>query len=246
MLADERKAYLLGVLDRERRVVAKSVSAELQVSEDTIRRDLRELAEAGLCVRVYGGALPIPEVERPVSQRAGVASDSKDRVARAAVDLVDPGSTIALDGGTTAVSLARMLPPGAGLTVITPSPAVALALAEHTDARVLMIGGELSAHSLVNGGALAIEAIQRLSADVFFLGAAGIHPEHGLTTGELDDAVTKRALAARSSRVFVLASEDKIGATSRYPIVGFDEVEGIVVDPRDDNPVIDRLPAVRR
>lgn len=232
MLGVQRKEHLLGLLAAEGRIVAKAVAADLGVSEDSIRRDLRELADAGLCIRVYGGALPVPAADAPVAQRLGVASESKERVARAAVALIRPWSTIILDAGTTTLAIARMLPHDAGLTVITPSPAVALTAMEHSAARVLMVGGELSRHSAVAGGALAQEAISRLSADVFFLGVTGIDPVHGLTTGELDDAVTKRALAARSAEVLVLGSAEKIGAVSRFPVLGIDEVSGVIVDPQ--------------
>ncbi|WP_258566957.1 MULTISPECIES: DeoR/GlpR family DNA-binding transcription regulator [unclassified Microbacterium] len=151
MLAAQRKDHLLALLARDGRVVAKTVADELGVSEDAIRRDLRDLAEEGKLLRVYGGALPAPAVERPVSERRDVATESKERVARRAVEHIRPGATIVLDAGTTTLAMARSLPSGQGLTVITASPAVALAVAEHSDARVIMIGGELSRHSMVAG-----------------------------------------------------------------------------------------------
>lgn len=245
MLGAQRKTHLLDILTRDGRIVAKSVAAELGLSEDSIRRDLRELADEGKVVRVYGGALPVPAADRPVSARADLATASKERVARRAADGIRPGSTIVLDAGTTTLALARLLPPGASLTVVTPSPAVALAVAEHSDARVVMIGGDLSRHSLVASGSLAMEAIRHLAADTFYLGVTGIHPEHGLTTGELDDAVTKRAFAERSAETVVLGSEEKIGAVSRYPVLDLSAVTAVVTDPLDDNPLIDRLPLLR-
>lgn len=245
MLGVQRKEHLLELLAVDGRVVAKAAAAELGVSEDSIRRDLRELADAGLCVRVYGGALPVPPADVPVAQRLGVASESKERVARAAIALIHPASTVILDAGTTTLAMARMLPHGDDLTVITPSPAVALTAMEHSTARVLMVGGELSRHSAVVGGGLALEAISRLSADTFFLGVTGIDPVNGLTTGELDDAVTKRALAARSAEVFVLGSAEKIGAVSRCPVLGLDEITGVIVDPEDENPIA-RSPEISR
>lgn len=244
MLGAQRKTHLLEVLARDGRVVAKAVAEELGISEDSVRRDLRELAEEKRLVRVYGGALPVPPADRPVEQRLALASDSKERVARRAADLVRPASTIILDAGTTTLALARLLPRDAGLTVITPSPAVALTVAEHSDARVIMVGGELSRHSMVAGGALAMEAVQHLAADVFFLGVTGIHPEHGLTTGDLDDAVTKRALAGRCAETYVLGSEEKIGAASTVPVLALDAVTGVIVDPRDRNPLLAELPTV--
>ncbi|MBP5803631.1 DeoR/GlpR family DNA-binding transcription regulator [Microbacterium maritypicum] len=237
MLAAQRKDHLLDLLARDGRVVAKTAADEVGVSEDAIRRDLRELAEEGKLQRVYGGALPIPAREAPVSERTELATASKERVARAAVATIRPDSTIILDAGTTTLAMARILPSGTGLTVITASPAVALAAAEHSDARVIVVGGELSRHSLVTGGGMAMEAIQHVAADTFFLGATGIDPARGLTTGELEDAVTKRALASRCTETVVLASEEKIGAVARYPILALDAVTAIITDPADDNPL---------
>lgn len=237
MLGAQRKDHLLDLLAREGRVVAKEVAAALGVSEDSIRRDLRELADAGLCIRVYGGALPVPAADAPEAARRGIATDSKARVARAAMSLVRPGATIVLDAGTTTLAMARMLPHDADLTVITPSPAVALAALEASPARVVLVGGELGRHSAVAGGGLALEMISRLSADLFLLGVTGVDPQHGLTTGELDDAVTKRAFAARSAETVVLASAEKVGAVSRYPVLDVAEVDGVVFDPEDASPL---------
>jgi len=234
MLSAQRRSHLLDLLDRDGRIVAKDAAAALGLSEDSIRRDLRELAEAGLCVRVYGGALPVPAADRPFRDRLSLGTASKERVARIAAERIRPGSTIIIDAGTTALALARLLPDDPSLTVITPSPAVALAVAEHSPARVIMIGGELGRHSMVAGGALAAEAIRHLSADACFLGVTGFHPEHGLTTGDLDDAATKRALAERSTDVYVLASEEKVGAVSRYPVLDLGEVTEVIVDPQTD------------
>lgn len=244
MLTVQRKDHLRALLATDRRVVAKEAAAQLGVSEDSIRRDLREMAEAGECLRVYGGAVPVPAEERPVRERAQVSTESKIRVARAAVALIRPASVIALDAGTTTLEMAGMLPHGAELTVITPSPAVALRAAERSEARVVLIGGEVSRHSMVAGGGLALEAIARVGVDTFFLGATGIDPEHGLTCGSLDDAATKRALASRSSQVLVVGSAEKIGAVHRHPVIGMDEVDGIVVDPDDRNPLLARLRTV--
>lgn len=241
MLSAQRKDHLREILHRDGRVVAKHVAVDLGVSEDSIRRDLRELADAGEMVRVYGGALPVAPADRPVDERATLATESKERVARRAVELIARASTIVLDAGTTTLAMARMLPHGADLTVITPSPAIALAVAEQSDARIVMIGGELARYSMVAGGPLAMEAVQHLAADLFFLGVTGIDADRGLTTGHLDDAVTKRAIAARCAKTFVLGSEEKIGAISPFPVLDLEAVSGIVIDPLDPNLLVEAL-----
>lgn len=233
MLTAERRDHLLAVLARDGKVVAKTEAAALDLSEDTIRRDLRDLAEEGLVQRVYGGALPVAPAARPYPARTGLATASKERVARRAAALIHPGMTVVLDGGTTALALARALPAHLRATVVTPSPLVAVALAETTDVEVVMLGGVVHRHSLVVGGALAAEAISGLRADLFLLGVTGVHPSAGLTTGEIEDAATKRAIAGRSAATYVLASAEKLGAASPHRVLALEEIAGLVTDGED-------------
>ena len=143
MLAAERRDLLLATLRRDGKIVAKTAAAELGLSEDSIRRDLRELAAEGLCQRVYGGALPVSPAVADYAGRRQVAVAGKERVAAAAVRLIDLGSTVILDGGTTALAVAAALPPALRCTVVTPSPTVATALVEHPVADVIVLRGPL-------------------------------------------------------------------------------------------------------
>ncbi|MFB2600280.1 DeoR/GlpR family DNA-binding transcription regulator [Herbiconiux sp. P17] len=231
MLTAERHEWLLAELARDGRLLAKEAAAKLGVTEDSIRRDLRTLAEAGLLQRVYGGALPASPATKAHAERFAVAVDSKQRVARAAVQLLRPGTSLLLDAGTTALEVAKALPHDLPLTVMTPSPIVAIALAEHPLVEIVLIGGTLSRHSMVSSGSLAAEALRRVRADVCFLGVTAVHPETGLTTGSLDDAAIKRAMAAQSAETYVLASAEKIGAASAFPVLDFADVTGLVLDP---------------
>jgi DeoR/GlpR family transcriptional regulator of sugar metabolism len=234
MLAAQRKELLLERLRRDGRVVAKDLAAELALSEDSLRRDLRELAAAGLCQRVYGGALPASPAVADYGTRTAVEPDSKRRVAARAAALVQPGMAVLLDGGTTTLAVVRALPPDLHCTVITHSPTIAAALVDHPTVEVFVIGGRLFKHSAVTSGAAAVEAAQAVSADLFFLGVTGVHPRQGLTTGDPDEAAMKRALAARAAETWVLASVEKLGAVSRYPVLGLDAVAGVVTDDDDD------------
>lgn len=231
MLPQQRTQYLLDVLARDGRVVAKDVAVALGISEDSVRRDLRELAEAGLVRRVYGGALPVAAHEPPFASRATDAD--KEQLAEQALALLEPGVTVALDGGTTSLALARRLPRGTRLVIATPSPHVAIAAAEASDARVILLGGELTRHSMVSGGALALEAISRIGADRFLLGASGVHPDHGITTDDPDDAAVKRALAAASRETYLLAGGGKLGARARHPVLPLEALAGVVVTPAE-------------
>jgi DeoR/GlpR family transcriptional regulator of sugar metabolism len=240
MLAAARKEMLLERLHRDGRLVAKEIAAELGLSEDSIRRDLRELDAAGLAVRVYGGALPASPAVVDYGRRGAVSPASKERVARAAAALIEPGATVILDGGTTTLAVVAALPLERPCTVITHSPTIAAALLDH-EADVFLIGGQLFKHSAVACGAAAMEAAQRISADLFLLGVTGVHPTAGLTTGDPDEAAMKRALAARAAETFVLASEEKLGAASRFGVLTLDEVAGVVTDVPADDPTVRAL-----
>jgi DeoR/GlpR family transcriptional regulator of sugar metabolism len=241
MLPAQRRDLLVSRLERDGRLVAKDVAAELGVTEDSVRRDLRELAAAGLCQRVYGGALPISPAIADYDTRRGVATESKLRVAAAATTLIQPGSTVMIDGGTTALAVARALPPDLDVTVVTHSPTVAIALLDHATVEVFLLGGRLFKHSAVTSGAAASEAAQSVHADVFLLGVTGVHHETGLTTGDPDEAAMKRALAARAADTYVLASSEKIGAASPFTVLPLASVSGIITDAPDDHPVLEGL-----
>ncbi|WP_031517262.1 DeoR/GlpR family DNA-binding transcription regulator [Streptomyces sp. NRRL F-5123] len=241
MLAAERRAHLLELLSRTGKVVAKDVAADFGISEDSVRRDLRDLAAEGLCQRVYGGALPVSPATAAYAARQAVAPDGKRRVAAAAAGLVRPGGSVILDGGTTALAVARALPEGLDCTVITHSPTVAAALIEHPRAEIFLLGGRVLKHSAVTCGAAAVEAAQQVSAELCLLGVTGVHPEAGLTTGDADEAAMKRALSARAAETYVLASREKIGTASPYRVLPWAEISGLVTDAEPRDPVVARL-----
>jgi DeoR/GlpR family transcriptional regulator of sugar metabolism len=241
MLAAQRRDLLLDRLRTDGRVVAKDLAVELGIAEDSIRRDLRELAAAGLCQRVYGGALPVSPAVADYATRGTLARDSKSRVAAAAARLVRPGSTLLLDGGTTALAVTAALPRDLAATVVTHSPTIAAALVEHPTVEVFVLGGRLFKHSAVTCGAAAVEAAALVTADLFLVGVTGVHHEAGLTTGDPDEAAMKRTLAGRAADTWVLASSEKIGAASPFTVLAMEAVTGIITDATADAPVLEHL-----
>ncbi|GIF00956.1 DeoR/GlpR family DNA-binding transcription regulator [Paractinoplanes rishiriensis] len=241
MLPAERRDLLLARLRADGKLVAKEIAAEWGIPEDNIRRDLRDLAAAGLCQRVYGGALPAAPAAADYATRTSVAQASKRRVAEAAVALIRPGATVLLDGGTTALAVTAALPVGLDVTVVTHSPTVAAALVGHRRADVYLLGGRLFKHSAVTCGAATVEAAARVTADLFLLGVTGVHHRAGLTTGDPDEAAMKRALAGRAAETYVLASSEKIGAASPFEVLPFAAVTGVITDLAGEHPELVRL-----
>jgi DeoR/GlpR family transcriptional regulator of sugar metabolism len=241
MLAAERRDLLLGRLKVDGKLVAKDLARELGVSEDSVRRDLRELAAAGLCQRVYGGALPVSPALADYAARSAVAPESKERVARRGAALIRPGDRVILDGGTTTLAVVRALPRTLHATVVTHSPTIAAALVEHPAIEVFLLGGRLYKHSAVTCGVVAADAARAISADLFLLGVTGVHPVEGLTTGDAEEAAMKRTLAGRAADTYVLASREKIGAASAYAVLPLAAVAGVVTDAPGDDPTVREL-----
>ncbi len=164
--------------------------------------------------------------------RTTVANESKALVARTAASMIQTGQTVFLDGGTTSAAICRALPAKLELTIVTHSPTVAVELADRPHTRVLVVGGTLFRHSLVTVGALALEYVNSVTVDLFFMGVSGVHPLHGLTTGDAEEAAMKRAISKRAAETYVLASTEKLGAASPHHVVNFNEVTAAITDER--------------
>jgi DeoR/GlpR family transcriptional regulator of sugar metabolism len=229
MLTSQRKALILDILRRDGQVIAKRVAEDFELSEDTIRRDLREMAAEGLLKRVHGGALPITPELPDFTARRDVASDIKARLGARAAQMVKAGQMVFLDGGTTTAEIARHLPRDIAFTIATHSPTIAAELEHHPTAEVILTGGRLYKHSMVATGAAAVAAISQLRPDLFFLGVTAAHPVHGLSTGDFEEAAIKRHIARCSAETHVLLTEEKFDLVSPCPVLGISDVAGLIV-----------------
>jgi DeoR/GlpR family transcriptional regulator of sugar metabolism len=230
MFNAERRQFILDRLHRDGRVVATELSTELDVSEDTIRRDLRDMAAEGLIQRVHGGALPQSPAVVNYTARQHLASSAKRNIAQVAARLVQNGQVIILDGGTTNVLVAEHLPTDLQATVITNSPPAAVALKDHALVEVVLIGGRLYKHSLVAIGAEAIETLRMIRADLCMLGVCSLHPEVGISTQSLEEAHVKQAMIESAAEVIALVSAEKLGTAAPYIIAPLNELTHIVTE----------------
>jgi DeoR/GlpR family transcriptional regulator of sugar metabolism len=230
VLTDERRSLILNRIRNHGRVLAADLTVELGVSADTIRRDLRELDEAGLLRRVHGGALPRHGDASPFAARARRAPEAKASIARRAAECVSDDQIIVLDGGTTTLEVARALREDLRAHVITTSPPVALALADHRGLEVTIVGGTLRPNALVTVGAAAIDALRWIRADVVFLGVCGLHPEIGVTTEDLEERHVKAAMIDGAAEVVALADHDKLGTAMPVVVAPMSAVTRLVTD----------------
>lgn len=230
LLLQERHDFIEQQLLLEGRVLALDLARQLKVSEDTIRRDLRDLAAAGLCQRVYGGALRLPAAPQTgtMTERASQRPDDKLLLAQAAVALVRAGQVLFIDAGSTNLAIARALP-DLPLTVITNAPAIAALVIDRPAIELIVIGGRVDARSGACLGASALRDVALLRPDIFFAGACGVDAQAGVSAFQFDEAEFKRQVAAVSKAVLVAATADKLGTAAPYQVLSCAQLTYLVI-----------------
>jgi DeoR/GlpR family transcriptional regulator of sugar metabolism len=231
LLLPERHALILQQLTTEGRVLAAVLARELEVTEDTIRRDLRDLAAAGLCQKVYGGAVRMPNAPEggSLSQRMERDQADKSRLARAAAALVQAGSVVFLDAGSSNLAVAEALPTVA-LTVLTNAPSIAARLLDKPHIDLIMIGGRIKKSLGGSVGATALRELELLHPDLYFIGACGVDVKAGVTAVDYEEAEFKRRLAARSKATAVVATGAKLGAVASYGVLPISQLTHLIVE----------------
>ena len=246
MLAEERRRRLVQVLDSLGTATTEQLARELEVSTETIRRDLGHLERQGRLRRIHGGATTdtsLPGQEPSFADRSHAAKAAKQRIAEVAAGRIEPGQTLIFDVGTTALAVARALPPRFHGTVITCSLLVAAELAGRPGLDVVVAAGH------VRGGDLAVSSAQTASffgdvhADIAFLGSGAVSAEVGVSDFYLDEVATRRVMVANSKISYVLADESKIGRVAVHRVCNVSDVTAIVTDRSPESRLVDAIHA---
>lgn len=237
-LPRERQGRIIDRLRRHGRVIAADLAVEFRVSEDSIRRDLRELAARGLCKRVYGGALLMTE-SPPLAERRREHVEQKRRLAALAVTLVSPRQILFIDAGSTNLAIASALPEGCDLTVVTNAPDVALAVIGRPGFEVLTIGGRVDPKIGGAIGSMALRQIQGIRADVCFPGVCAADAQTGLWTFDPEEVVLKRAMIEASGETVLVATHDKLIRAATHHTAPVDSISHLVTERDTDAEVLD-------
>ena len=223
MLNQERQDEILKRLSVRGRVIAAELAREFGVSENAIRRDLRQMAEQGLCRRVYGGALlPAPDAGN-IQIRAGNFVENKQRMSQCITKYLKNGQTIFIDASSTNIAIAAGLPRDVSLTVVTNAPAVAIALSEHTLCKTMVLGGIFNAIKGACLGSQTVDQARQIFPDILILGACGVDVTLGITALEPEEA------EQQSSRVIVPVTLNKIGTAAPFRLSDISDIDVLIV-----------------
>jgi len=236
MLKEERQAFIMREVNLHNKVLSSDLSVQLNVSEDTIRRDLNELAESGKVLKVYGGALS-KSFQYPFQDNEVYARESKKVIAQKAITLIQDGMTVLLGGGTTMLELARMLPDKMQCTFFTISPLVALELAERSNDDVILIGGKLARSTNVTIGSQVINQLSEIRVDLCLLGTNSLSVEDGVTDSDWEVVQIKKAMLRCSQKIGILSIAEKLNSVQKMKVCNVNAIDYLVTDlnPKHEN-----------
>jgi DeoR/GlpR family transcriptional regulator of sugar metabolism len=239
MLKKERQAYIMRRLDLHNKVLSSSLSAEMNVSEDTVRRDLLELSEEGKVIKVHGGALSRSFNFMYERDNIVYSHEGKKRIAAKAAQLVTDGMIVMTSGGTTIGALAQALPTDLQATFVTGSVPAALAFMQHPGIEVILIGDRVSKQSKITVGGDAVSRISSIRADLCILGVNAIDPVRGVTDNDHEVVQVKRAMVRSAAKVACVSILEKTGSSQPYQVCPIDDIDILVTDVDPGRPELD-------
>ncbi|MFZ4263220.1 DeoR/GlpR family DNA-binding transcription regulator [Sphingobacterium sp. HJSM2_6] len=229
MLKEERQAYIIHQINIHNKVLSSDLSVQLNVSEDTIRRDLNDLAESGQVLKVYGGALS-KSFQYPFQEGNVYAKEAKKEIASKAITLIQSGMTILVGGGTSMIELARLVPKDIQCTFFTISPLVALELAEKENLEVILLGGKLSRNTNVVTGSQVINELSELKVDLCLLGTNSISVEEGITDSDWEVVQIKKAMIKCAKKLGILSIVEKLNSNQKMRVCPLKDINYLITD----------------
>ena len=230
MLKKERQALILREVNIHNKVVLNDLSVKLDVSEDTIRRDLQELADAGKIIKVRGGALSKSYHVFSYKENDIYAYEEKTIIARKAISLLRDGMLVLISGGSTNLEIARILPPELKITFLTVSLSTALKLMEHPNSDIIFIGGQISKTAGITVGAEVVQTLMDIRPDICLLGVNGIDPAEGLTESDWEVMTIKRTMIKSSKKVIALSIAEKLGSVQKIRVCELADIDVLITE----------------
>ena len=234
---EHRANEILQLLLHHGKTSVEELTEHFATSAASVRRDLARLEQQGLVHRTHGGAMLAGQTYEPFrfdasfKEREGRFPQEKQHIAAMAAALIGPDESIGLTAGTTTTQLARSLCHRSDLRILTNAVNIGMELSVNSSVETTLTGGCMrwpSAFSLI--GPTALESVQVVLMDKLFLGVCGIHPEHGASTIQADEAQLFRVMCRRARQVIVLADSSKAGMTSPAVICPVTEIDVLVTD----------------
>lgn len=238
MKKEERQKLIMREINLHNKVLSADLSALLQVSDDTVRRDLKELVEGGKVLKVHGGAVSKSFVAPFNHQHEVYALTAKQQIAQKTLKLLRNDMVILTEGGTTILELAKMIPDNLRATFFTISPQVAITLSEHSNLNVITIGGKLTKNANLHVGASVVNQLAELQVDLCLLGANAFSVADGLTDLDWEVVQVKKAIIRSAKHVALLVIAEKLNTAQRIRICPVNQIGYLITELPPENPLL--------
>jgi DeoR/GlpR family transcriptional regulator of sugar metabolism len=235
MLKEERHKIILREINLHNKILSTDLSEQLIVSEDTIRRDLNELSEQGVILKVHGGAMSKTFHYPFNGQNQVYALEAKQVIADKAIALFKKDMLILIEGGTTIMEIAKKIPDDLQVTFLTVSPQVALTLADHENIDVITIGGRLAKNANIHTGASVINELSNIKPDLCIIGTNGISVQNGLTDSDWEIVQVIKAMIQSAKKVAVVCIAEKFNTVQRIKISDITAIDYIITELQPDS-----------
>ncbi|WP_410220922.1 DeoR/GlpR family DNA-binding transcription regulator [Pedobacter sp.] len=235
MLKKERQDAIMRLINLHNRVLTSDLVHLLNVSEDTVRRDLQEMANENLLYKVHGGALS-RSYQSSFDDSSVYAKDVKIAIAKKALHLIKDGAVVLTGGGTTIIEMVKQLPQHLEATFFTISPLVAVELAKFSRIEVILIGGLFSKNSQVTYGGHVINQLKDIKADLCLLGTSALHPVDGLTDTDWEINQLKKTMLNSARKAAVLCISEKLNTTFRLKVSSLESIQYLITELDADDP----------
>jgi DeoR/GlpR family transcriptional regulator of sugar metabolism len=238
MLKRERQAYIVHQVNLHNKVLSNTLSTQIDVSEDTIRRDLQELNQKGKLIKVHGGALSHAFHDITYPSKKIYSQDIKKIIGEKAAGLIKDGMFVLTGGGTTVIEMARSLPVNLSATFISGSIPAIVEYMHHPLIDVIVVGDKLSKNSKITLGADAIARIKTLKPDICFLGINAIDLQQGITDSDWDVVQLKQSMIEASQKVVCLTISEKINTMQPVKVCDLNKVDILITELPKEHPML--------
>lgn len=236
MLKRERQAYILRQVNLHNKVLSADLSQYINVSDDTIRRDLHELAEAGKLIKVHGGALSYSFGHSHYGPANVYSFTEKKIIAKKAASLIKNGMFVLTGGGSTIIEFARNLDPALNATFVSGSIPVVFEYMNHPNIDVIAIGGKISKGSKITAGHDAVDQLKHLKADICILGINALDIDHGVSDNDWDVVHLKKAMIESAKRLVCLTIAEKINTVQPIQVCDSVRIDTLITDLAPEDP----------
>ena len=238
MIKSERQAYILHQVNLRNKVLLTDLCEQVRVSNDTIRRDLQELANLGKVIKIHGGALSHSSYNRYLTNREVYACEQKKIIAKKAVSLIENGMFILTGGGSTIIEMAKAIPDNLHATFITGSIPALFEFSSHPNIEIIAIGDRVSKNSRITVGSQAISKIRQFRVDLCLLGVSAINTETGISDSDWDVVQLKKSMIDSAEKLVCLTIAEKINSRQPIQVCELNRIDTLITEISPDDPLL--------